>query len=51
MSSAYDLRAFASAADSPVKFPIGPYASAASYFDAYAEEMATGREVYRARRA
>ena len=39
MSAAYDLRAFASAADSPVKFPIGPYASAASYFDAYAEEM------------
>jgi phosphoheptose isomerase len=23
----------------PVKFPAGPYASAASYFDAYAEEM------------
>jgi phosphoheptose isomerase len=40
MSSAYDLRAFASAADSSVKFPIGPYASAASYFGAYAEEMA-----------
>jgi phosphoheptose isomerase len=40
MSSAYDLRAFASAADNSVKFPIGPYASAASYFDAYAEEMA-----------
>ncbi len=39
MNSAYDLRAFASAADGPVKFPIGPYASAASYFDAYAEEM------------
>ena len=39
MSSAYDLGAFASA-DSSVKFPIGPYASAASYFDAYAEEMA-----------
>jgi phosphoheptose isomerase len=39
MSSAYDLRALASAADSPVKFPIGPYASAASFFDAYAEEM------------
>jgi phosphoheptose isomerase len=40
MSSAYDLRAFASAADNSVKFPIGPYASPASYFDAYAEEMA-----------
>jgi len=39
MSSGYDLGAFASA-DSFVKFPIGPYASAASYFDAYAEEMA-----------
>ena len=40
MSPVYDLRAFASAADGgPVKFPIGPYASAASYFDAYAEEM------------
>ena len=25
---------------SPVKFPMAPYASAASYFDAYAEEMA-----------
>ncbi len=40
MSSTYDLRAFASAADGgPVKFPIGPYASAASYFDTYTEEM------------
>jgi phosphoheptose isomerase len=39
MTSAYDLRAFGPAAGSPVKFPIGPYASAASYFDAYAEEM------------
>jgi phosphoheptose isomerase len=40
MSSAYDLRTAAPAADGgPVKFPIGPYASAASYFDAYAEEM------------
>ena len=40
MSSAYDLRAFASAdGGGPVKFPIGPYASAASYFDAYAEEL------------
>ena len=40
MSSAYDLQAFASDADSSVKFPLAPYASAASYFDAYAEEMA-----------
>lgn len=40
MSSAYDLRTFESAAGNSVKFPIGPYASAASYFDAYAEEMA-----------
>ena len=39
MSSGYDHRDFASAADSPIKFPIGPYASAASYFDAYVEEM------------
>ena len=40
MSSAHDLRTFASAADGgPVKFPIGPYVSAASYFDTYAEEM------------
>ncbi len=28
-----------SADGSPVKFPVAPYASAASYFDAYAEEM------------
>ena len=40
MSSSCDLRAFGSATGSSVKFPIGPYASAASYFDAYAEEMA-----------
>ena len=40
MSPVYDLRACALAADGgPVKFPIGPYASAASYFDAYAEEL------------
>jgi D-sedoheptulose 7-phosphate isomerase/D-glycero-D-manno-heptose 1,7-bisphosphate phosphatase len=40
MSSAYDLGAFAPAADGgPVKFPVAPYPSAASYFDAYAEEM------------
>ena len=40
MSSAYDLRTFAPAdGGGPVKFPIGPYASAASYFDAYAEEL------------
>ncbi len=40
MSSTYDLGAFAPAVGSVVKFPIEPYASAASYFDAYAEEMA-----------
>jgi phosphoheptose isomerase len=40
MSSAYDLRALAPVAGNLVKFPIRPYASAASYFDAYAEEMA-----------
>jgi D-sedoheptulose 7-phosphate isomerase/D-glycero-D-manno-heptose 1,7-bisphosphate phosphatase len=40
MNSAYDLRVFESSESSAVKFPIGPYASAASYFDAYAEEMA-----------
>ena len=43
MSSAYDRQAPASDADSPVKFPLAPYASAASYFDAYAEEMAGSR--------
>jgi phosphoheptose isomerase len=40
MSSAYDLRAFTAAGGSAIKFPAGPYASAASYFDAYGEEMA-----------
>ncbi len=41
MSSTYDFQAFQSAADSssPVKFPFGPYACGASYFDSYAEEM------------
>jgi phosphoheptose isomerase len=40
MTSAYDVRIFAPAADgSPVKFPVAPHASAASYFDGYAEEM------------
>jgi D-sedoheptulose 7-phosphate isomerase/D-glycero-D-manno-heptose 1,7-bisphosphate phosphatase len=40
MSSAYDLHAFAPAADGdPVKFPAAPYPNAASYFDAYADEM------------
>src|SRR5271166_7138167 len=39
MSSSCDLWTFGSAAGSSVKFPMGPYASAASYFDAYAEEM------------
>ena len=40
MSSADDSWTTATAASNPVKFPMGPYASAASYFDAYAEEMA-----------
>jgi phosphoheptose isomerase len=40
MSSAHDLQAFAPDADCSVKFPAAPYASAASYFDAYAEEIA-----------
>jgi phosphoheptose isomerase len=40
MSAGYDVRAFAAAAGSSVKFPIGPYSNAQSYFDAYAEEMA-----------
>jgi phosphoheptose isomerase len=39
MSSVHDLRACASPADRPpTKFPIAWHASAASYFDAYAEE-------------
>ncbi|MGD0602593.1 MAG: SIS domain-containing protein [Streptosporangiaceae bacterium] len=40
MSSAYDFGSFASTSGSSVKFPVGPYANAASYFDAYAEELA-----------
>ncbi|HET9969573.1 MAG TPA: SIS domain-containing protein [Streptosporangiaceae bacterium] len=40
MTSASDVQAYPPAAATPVKFPAGPYASAASYFDAYAEEMA-----------
>jgi phosphoheptose isomerase len=40
MSSTYDLRAFEPAAEDAIKFPVGPYGSAASYFDAYADEMA-----------
>jgi phosphoheptose isomerase len=40
MSSIYDLRNVASpVGGSPIKFPIVRYANAASYFDAYAEEM------------
>jgi phosphoheptose isomerase len=40
MNSAYDPQTFAPAADrGSVKFPAAPYASAASYFDAYAEEL------------
>ena len=41
MSSVYDLPTLGPpAGSSPVKFPMAPYASAASYFDGYAEEMA-----------
>ncbi len=41
MSTIHDLRAFAPPADgTPAKFPTAPYASAATYFDAYAEETA-----------
>jgi phosphoheptose isomerase len=40
MSSAHDLSALAvTAYGSAVKFPVAPYASAGSYFDAYTEEM------------
>jgi phosphoheptose isomerase len=40
MSAAYDLQTFApGAGGGPVKFPVAPYPSAASYLDAYAEEM------------
>ena len=40
MTSVYDLRTDTPPADgSLVKFPLGPYTSAASYFDAYADEM------------
>jgi phosphoheptose isomerase len=40
MSSIYDLRPVAPPADrSPVRFPMAPYTNAASYFDAYADEM------------
>jgi phosphoheptose isomerase len=41
MSSVYDPSLLASPADgSPVKFPMAVFASTASYWDAYAEEMA-----------
>jgi phosphoheptose isomerase len=40
MTSAHDLGTIPPAVGGPVKFPIAPYASPASYFDAYAEEMA-----------
>ncbi len=40
MSSLHDLPTMAPPAHgSPVKFPVAPHRSAASYFDAYAEEM------------
>lgn len=41
MSYTFDLPGLAPpAAGSAVKFPVAPYGSAASYFDAYAEELA-----------
>ena len=41
MNATYDFQPLASAAgSSPVRFPIAPHASAGSYFDSYAEEMA-----------
>src|SRR5215813_3099396 len=40
MTSPYNLQPLTPRAEGgPVKFPVAPYASAASYFDAYAEEM------------
>ena len=40
MNSFYDLRTTASPPDgSPVKFPVGPHTGAASYLDAYADEL------------
>jgi phosphoheptose isomerase len=40
MSSPYGFKAFGpTASTSPVKFPIVPYASAATYFDSYTEEL------------
>jgi phosphoheptose isomerase len=40
MTSVYDRPAVTPPADdSPAKFPVGPHTSAASYFDAYADEM------------
>jgi len=40
MNSLYDLRSVTLSPDGdPVKFPIAPYASMASYFDAYVQEM------------
>jgi phosphoheptose isomerase len=40
MSSSCDQWTFGSVAGGSVKFPMGPYATAASYFDAYADELA-----------
>ena len=41
MSTVHDLQAFTPPADgAPASFPAAPYASAAAYFDAYAEETA-----------
>jgi phosphoheptose isomerase len=40
MSSTYDVQSFQPAASGALKFPAGPFASAASYFDAYSDELA-----------
>jgi phosphoheptose isomerase len=40
MSSVYELASDAPAHGGPTKFPAAPYATAASYLDAYAEEIA-----------
>jgi phosphoheptose isomerase len=40
MSTVHDLHAFAATGDTRAKFPASPYASAAEYFGAYAEEAA-----------
>lgn len=44
MSSLYDLQPPASAVSVPVKFPMGQYTSAGSYFGEYAKELARASE-------